>query len=451
MKKLLKILIVLIATLHQAYANDRKEQIKSTRPNIVLLFVDDMGWADLGYRNSEFYTPNIDRLKEEGMDFQRAYIATPTCSPSRASILTGKEPIRMEMPRHIGEEDEFGRNTQKYSYWKTDPVQRNSINWLPLEEVTYAERLKDYGYYNMFIGKWHLGNEPYHPVQQGFDEQYGTANFGHPANYYNPYFREPNPLKEITDKKYLTDVLTNKADDFISNYDKTKPFMLSMWYYNVHSPFIGRKDLIERYKQLGWEDSYANYGAMVTAMDESVGRIRKALKEKGIADNTVILFISDQGGFFTNYPLRGQKIGNTLGEGGARVPFIMYYPGVTSPGSICETPIQTIDVFPTLMEIASGTHYTNDRIQGKSLMPLVREEKFPERNLYFFRAYEDQYAAIISGDWKLIKYHKGPDELYNIKNDQSEINNLINVETETAKRLKEELKRWEEEAVPPIK
>ena len=172
MKKLLKILIVLIATLHLSSANDRKEQIKSTRPNIVLLFVDDLGWADLGYRNSEFYTPNIDRLKEEGMDFQRAYIATPTCSPSRASILTGKEPIRMEMPRHIGHEDKFGRNTQKYSYWKTDPVQRNSINWLPLEEVTYAERLKDYGYYNMFIGKWHLGHEPFHPVQQGFDEQY---------------------------------------------------------------------------------------------------------------------------------------------------------------------------------------------------------------------------------------------------------------------------------------
>ncbi|HEY5687191.1 MAG TPA: sulfatase [Yeosuana sp.] len=451
MKKLFKILILLIATLQLSYANDRKEQIKPKKPNIVLFFVDDMGWADLGYRNSEFYTPNIDRLKNEGMDFQRAYIATPTCSPSRASILTGKEPIRMEMPRHIAHEDEFGRNTQKYNYTKSDPVQRNSINWLPLEEVTYAERLKDYGYYNMFIGKWHLGHEPFHPIHQGFDEQYGTTNFGQPANYYAPYFREPNPLKEITGEKYLTDVLTSKADEFISNYDKDKPFMLSMWYYNVHSPHIGRKDLIERYKQLGWDDRYANYGAMVTAMDESVGRIRKALKEKGIADNTVILFISDQGGFFTNYPLRGQKIGNTLGEGGARVPFILHYPGVTSPGTICETPIQTIDVFPTLMEIASGTHYTNDLIQGKSLMPLVREEEFPERNLYFFRSYEDQYAAIISGDWKLIKYHKGPDELYNIKKDQSEINNLINVETETAKRLKEALKRWEEEAVPPIK
>ena len=227
---------------------------ENTKPNIVLFFVDDMGWADLGYRNFDFYTPNIDRLKDEGMDFQRAYIATPTCSPSRASILTGKESIRLEMPRHISHEDRFGRNTKKYNYWPGDPVQRNSINWLPLGEITYAERLKDFGYYNMFIGKWHLGHEPYHPIHQGFDEQYGATNFGHPASYYPPYFREPNPLKDITGEKYLTDVLTNKADEFIRNYNKDKPFMLSMWYYNVHSPFIGRKDFIDRYKKLGWND-----------------------------------------------------------------------------------------------------------------------------------------------------------------------------------------------------
>jgi arylsulfatase A-like enzyme len=446
MKKIASI-ILLVLTFNSGISIAQKIE----RPNIVLLFVDDLGWADLGYRNSEFFTPNIDRLKDEGMDFHRAYIATPTCSPSRASILTGKEPIRMEMPRHITHEDRFARNTKKYNYWPGDPAQRNSINWLPLEELTYAEGLRDYGYYNMFIGKWHLGHEPYHPIHQGFDEQYGTSNFGHPANYYPPYFRELNPLKEIMDEKYLTDVLTSKADEFIRNYNKDKPFMLSMWYYNVHSPHIGRKDLIDRYKKLGWEDRYANYGAMVSAMDESVGRIRRALKDKGIADNTVILFTSDQGGFFTNYPLRGQKVGNTLGEGGARVPFIFYYPGLTSPGADCETPIQTIDVFPTLMEIATGKQYTNDRIQGKSLMPLLREEDFPERNLYFFRSYEDQYAAIISGDWKLIKYHTGPNELYNIKNDQSEINNLIHVEKDIANRLEEELRLWEEEAVPPIK
>jgi len=426
-----------------------KDRSADSPPNIVLLFVDDYGWADLGFRNLEFYTPNIDQLKNEGMEFSRAYVATPTCSPSRASLLTGKEPIRLEMPRHITYEDRYGRNTQKYNYWETDPVQRNSINWLPLEEVTYAERLKEYGYYNMFIGKWHLGHEPYYPVKQGFNEQYGTSNFGHPKQYYPPYFDDPNPLPETKDE-YLTDVLTNKAEDFIRNYDKEQPFMLSMWYYNVHSPFNGRKDLIKRYKDQGWDDRYANYGAMVSAMDESVGRIREALKEKGIDKNTVVIFTSDQGGYFPNFPLRGGKIGNTLGEGGARVPFLVRYPGLTKAGETCNTPIQTIDIYPTLVEIASGSACKDEQIQGKSILPLVKGEDFPARNLYFFRSYEDQYAAIISGDWKLIKYHQGPSELYNIKEDQSEINNLVNIKTGIARNLLKQLEEWEKEAVPPI-
>ena len=423
------------------------------QPNIIVLFVDDLGWADVGYRNPEFYTPNIDKLSEEGMDFSRAYVCTPTCSPSRAAILTGKESIRLEMSRHISHEDEQGRNSKKYNYWENDPTKRNSINWLPLEEVTYAEHLKELGYYNYFIGKWHLGHEPYYPIHQGFDEQFGTSNFGHPKNYYYPFFKEPNPLKDkAKEDNYLTDILTKKAENIIKNYNKKEPFMMSMWYYNVHGPHIGRADLIERYKDLGWEDRYANYGAMVTAIDESVGRIRKALDQKGIADNTIILFTSDQGGFFTNFPLRGKKNGgNTLGEGGARVPFIVYYPGVIKSGIKCDVPIQTIDVLPTLVEITSGTKFENNQIQGKSLLPLIKGEPFTERDLFFFRSYEDQYAAIISGDWKLIKYHTGQPQLYNIKKDIGEVNNLIFVETGIAKKLETRLVEWEKKAVPEIK
>lgn len=422
------------------------------KPNIVLLFVDDYGWADVGFRNPEFYTPNIDKLHDEGMDFSRAYVCTPTCSPSRAALVTGKESIRLNMPRHITEEDEFGRNSKRWNYWPNDPVHRQSANWLPLEEVTYAERLKEYGYYNLFIGKWHLGHEPYHPIHQGFDEQYGTSNFGHPKSYYYPFLKEPNPLKdEAKPGDYLTDVLTNKAVKFIKDYDKDQPFMLSFWYYNVHGPHIGRKDLIQRYKDLGWEDRYANYGAMVTAMDESVGRIRQALEEKGIAENTVIIFTSDQGGYFTNYPLRGKKNGgNTLGEGGARVPFILYYPGFTKAGTECKVPIQTIDVYPTLVEIASGKPCPDNWIQGRSLLPLVRGEEWPDRDLFFFRSYEDQYAAIISGEWKLIKYHKGQPQLYNLEKDMSEVNNLVYVRPSIVSKLMKKLEQWEAEAVPPI-
>lgn len=423
--------------------------VAQKKPNVVVFFVDDLGWADVGYQNPEFNTPNIDQFKKEGVNFDRAYVATPTCSPSRASLLTGKEPVRLQMPRHITEEDKFGRNTKKYNYWKNDPVQMPSINWLPLDEITYAERLKEFGYYNMFIGKWHLGHEPYHPIHEGFDEQYGTSNFGHPKSYYQPFFKNLNPLKDIADDEYLTDVLTDKAVDFIKNYDKDQPFSLSVWHYGVHGPQVGRKDLIAQYKAKGWENRYAEYGAMVSAVDESLGRIRKELEEKGIADNTVILFTSDQGGYFTNFPLRGGKVGgNTLGEGGARVPFVLYYPGITKANTTCEVPIQTLDVYPTLVEIASGKECTEKQIQGKSLLPLLKGEKFEDRDLYFFRSYEDQYCSIISGDWKYIKYHTGKPQLYNIKEDKGEVRNLIYMNTAIAKKMAKRLSDWEQEAVP---
>ncbi|MDO7173161.1 sulfatase [Mariniflexile sp. AS56] len=424
--------------------------LKSKQPNIVLLFVDDWGWADIGYRNPLFETPNINQLKTESLDFNRAYIPTPTCSPSRASLLTGKEAVRMEMVRHIsGNPDE-----EKYSLWPGDPVQMPSINYLPVEEVTYAERLKEYGYYNMFIGKWHLGHEANYPDKQGFDEMYGTTNAGHPKNYYFPFFNADEDPKEflksgLKEGDYLTDVLTNGATDFIKNYDKNEPFMLSFWYYTVHGPQVGRKDLIAKYKAKGMEGKYADLGAMVETLDESVGKVRKALEEKGIADNTIIILISDQGGAFPNTPLSGgKKGGNTLGEGGARVPFMVYYPGVTKANTVTDIPVQSLDLYPTLIEIASGKKCTDDWIQGKSLMPILKGDTMEKRKLYFFRSYEDQYAAVIDGDWKLIKYHSGKFQLFNVKEDISEQNDLIDKNLEKGKELKKAIAEWEKEAVP---
>ncbi|CAM3544608.1 sulfatase [Zobellia roscoffensis] len=427
--------------------------IAQEQPNIVLLFVDDYGWADVGFRNTKFHTPNIDQLKKDGFNFERAYIATPTCSPSRASLLTGKEPVRFQMVRHIIDSKEKAAKNNvpggKYNLWPTDPVQMPSRNWLPLEEVTYAERLKEFGYYNMFIGKWHLGSEKYHPVHQGFDAQYGTGDHGHPGNYYAPFFKTGNPLPNFPEGTYLTDVLTDGAEKFIGDYNKEQPFMLSLWYYNVHGPHIGRNDWVERYEKEGLSGKDAQYAAMVSAMDESVGKVRKALDEKGIAENTVVILLSDQGGYFSNAPLSGGKTGgNTLGEGGARVPFIIKYPGVTMPGISCDVPVQSIDVFPTLVEIASGKKSKSKDIQGKSLMPLLQGKKFKERNLFFFRSYEDQYTAIMNGDWKMVKYHSGRHDLFNIKNDRSESRNLIDIEVDQAKKMKKQLKKWEKEAVP---
>lgn len=421
--------------------------IGQSQPNIVLFFVDDMGWADVNHRNEKLQTPNLDQLRQESLEFTRAYIATPTCSPSRASLLTGKEPVRFQMSRHA-----MSGNQEEFHLWKTDPVQRPSRNWLPLEEETYAEALKKEGYYNYFIGKWHLGHEPYYPVHQGFDAQYYTNEHGHPKSYYPPYFKEGNPFPNTAEDDYLTDVLTHEATRFVKEYDKKEPFMLSFWYFTVHGPHIGRKDWVEYYKAEGLEGKFAEYAAMISTMDESVGQLRQALKDKGIADNTVIIFLSDQGSYFENLPLSGGKRGgNSLGEGGARVPLYILYPDVTQANSTCDIPVQSLDIFPTLKEIASGKKYKNKAIQGKSLLPLLKNGKIKKRSLYFFRSYEDQYSAIMQGDWKLVKYHSGKYELFNLKSDISEKTNLAGMGLKQERKLKKKIRKWEAEAVPIFK
>ncbi|UZO82221.1 sulfatase [Aquimarina sp. ERC-38] len=428
----------------------REKVPQPEKPNIVLLFVDDWGWADVGYRNPVFETPNIDQFKKESMDFTRAYIPTPTCSPSRASLLTGKEAVRMQMVRHISGNPEI----EKYSLWPKDPVQMPSINYLPLEEITYAERLKEYGYYNMFLGKWHLGHRAHYPDKQGFDEMYGTTNAGHPRNYYYPFFKEEQDVlgyqnSGVKEGDYLTDDLTEKATNFIKNYDREQPFMLSFWYYTVHGPSVGRKDLLKKYQDKGLEGKYAHHAAMIEALDESVGKIRKSIKEKGIEDNTIIILLSDQGGAYTNAPLSGgKKGGNALGEGGARVLLTINYPGVTTAGSETTIPVQSIDIYPTLLEIVSGKACKDDWIQGKSLLPILKGDSIADRQLFFFRSYEDQYAAVIDGDYKLIKYHSGKFQLFNVVKDISETTNLIGTGLEIETKLKKDIATWEKEAVP---
>lgn len=441
MKRILLLVVVIIATL-KTYGQEK--------PNIVLLFVDDYGWNDIGYRNNSFNTPNLDKLKTESLDFERAYIPTPTCSPSRLSLLTGKESVRLQMVRHIHLDPK--KPDAKFALWPSDPVQMPSLNYLPLEEVTYAEKLKEFGYYNYFIGKWHLGHEGRYPTDQGFDAEFGTTDHGHPKSYYFPFFRGGDPkgfMKNYKKGDYLTDVLTDGAVDFIKEYDKKDPFMLTFWYYSVHGPSVGRKDLLKKYKAKGIEGKYADHHAMVEAMDESVGRVRKALETKGIADNTVIIVLSDQGGAYSNAPLRGgKKGGDTLAEGGARVPFMIYYPGITKANTVSHTPVQSVDVFPTLVEIASGKKCKDKQIQGVSLMPIIKGKDIKKRNLFGFRSYEDQYCSIISGDWKMIKYHSGKFQLYNVVKDRSEENNLIGTGLKIEKKLKKDLAKWEKEAVP---
>jgi arylsulfatase A-like enzyme len=285
------------------------------------------------------------------------------------------------------------------------PFLLTANNWLPLEVDTFADGLKQLGYRSAFIGKWHLGLEQYYPVHHGFDEQFGVTDYGYPRGYYPPYFPDECKTYMIAPKdKYLTDRLTDDAVSFIENQNERQPFQLSLFYYGVHSPHQGRRDLVEKLKTKGLKGSELQHAAMVGAVDESVGRIREALTRRGIADNTMILFLGDQGGPFSNKPLRGEKEGGTaLYEGGARIPFIVNWPGVVSPGSTTSEPVLTTDVFPTILDAAGGKVSDYQKLDGVSLMPLLTSKgKLNRDQIVLYRSYEDQYASIRSGKWKLI-------------------------------------------------
>lgn len=411
------------------------------RPNIVLLFVDDLGWSDLGYRNPAVVeTPQIDALARESVDFLQCYIPTPTCSPSRAALLTGKHPARLQFFRHIE-----GTPPEPFNHWRNDPAQVPSRNWLPLEEVTYAEALGELGYHNVLVGKWHLGDEKFHPTRQGFHRQIGTTNQGHPHSFYPDYFRSSDVLQDARDE-YLTDRLTDEAVNFIETHDPGRPFMLSFWYYAVHSPHIGRKDHVRHFQARGFSGAYAEYLGMIKAVDDSVGRIRAALQRRGIAENTIIILLSDQGGAFENRPLRGGKMRDTLYEGGARVPFLFHWPGVAPAGpnrSIVHSP----DLFPTLLEIAGGDPASHPGVDGVSLLPVIRSGGVLERGrpIFGYRAYEDLYASVREGDWKLLGFRSGKLELYNLAEDEGETTDLSARHPGHVARLKAMLVGWERE------
>ena len=447
MKRICFLLLMAVSVASLAQAKPLRQALD--RPNIVFFFVDDMGWADLGYRQPDvFESPNIDKLAAQGIDFTQAYIPCPTCSPSRGAILTGQHPARLKLVRHIGHNPKYVEITDdgRHNLWKTDPAQFPCVNWIDLEYTTYAEILKKHGYYNLFIGKWHLGPEEYHPIHQGFDRQIGTTDFGNPSSYYPDYFKGSDVLEQEKDR-YLTDRLTDGAVDFIANYDSDKPFMISFWYYNVHSPHIGRKDYVKHFKGKGLTGKMAHYAAQVKSVDDSVGRVRKALTDKGIDKNTIIIFLSDQGGAFDNPPFHGGKKCDTLYEGGARVPFIFHWPGVTKHGSVNNSVVQSFDLYPTLVEIAEGDTDKYKYIDGVSLLETIKENSELKRSapIYGYRAYEDLYASVREGPWKLLAYRSGLLKLYNINEDKEEKRDMAALNPEKVSALKAKLVKWEKE------
>ncbi len=439
---------------------------EAPKPNVIVILVDDLGWADIGANHPEtFYeTPNIDGMAANGLRFSQAYSAHPVCSPTRAALMTGKHPNRVQITDWIP-----GFNRDKENWPLATPEISHE---LPLEETTLAEKFKENGYQTFFVGKWHLGEEPrYWPEYQGFDRNIGGWSVGAPqlkqgqANgYYSPY---GNPrLEDGPEGEYLTERLTSESIRFIQQRGE-EPFFLYLAFYTVHTPiqaaptkhdyFLRKKENLETkpgqqaYRPEGTGQTKliqdnAAYASMVSAMDENVGRLLQALEDAGLSDNTWVVFTSDNGGLSTlftegaptaNGPLRAGK--GWCYEGGIRVPFIVQGPGISRQGSVSETPVVSMDVFPTLLSLAQIPHDAGD---GKDLSPLIlengqieREELFWHYPHYHGSAWKPG-SAIRKDHWKLIHFYEtGLSELYNLDNDPGETENLAASHPEKAASL----------------
>lgn len=433
---------------------DAKEPQNSKQPNIIILFIDDMGYNNFGFRTPSFETPNIDKLVKENVNFQYAYVPSPTSSPSRVGLLTGRHPLKVGFTRHISLNgaDPFGN--KEYTYRANDPGQRVNRRFLPLGEVTFAEALKKLGYATAHIGKWHLGERDYYPQHQGFDIVHGESSLGMPVSYFPPYFEKVK--QRDLDGEYLTDYLTRCASTVITDHNyQDSPLMLYLAHYGVHSPHHAPRERVNYYMQKGMSRTRAIYHAMVEAIDRSVEQVQLALEDAGVADNTLFIFLSDQGSYYTNHPLKGGKlVGSALYEGGARVPFFMKMPGGQANARSITNRVSSLDIFPTLIELAGADAQAYPQLDGKSLLPLIAGEKVKSRTLYFYRSYDDQPASVIDGDIKLIYSRSGRHELYDLSKDEYEIMNLINEKSykkearKLLKKMETFLSRYESRPVP---
>lgn len=439
------------------------------RPNFVFILVDDLGWTDLGCFGSSFYeTPNIDRLASEAMRFTNAYAACPVCSPTRASIMAGKYPARMDTT------DFFGAPQPGHPRNKNKPVLPAAyVDRLPLEEVTIAESLSQAGYSTFFAGKWHLGpTEDFWPENQGFDINKGGGKRGSPykpGRYFVPY---GNPRLEDGPKgEHLPDRLANETVKFIRD-NKDKPFLAYLSFYSVHTPLMSRADLKQKYtekknnlqlkakwgkegqRKVRLVQEHAVYAGMIDAMDRACGKVLDALRDLGLDDNTVVIFMSDNGGLSTseghptsNLPLRAGK--GWLYEGGIREPMMIKWPSVTKAGSICAEPVTSTDFYPTMLEMAGLQQLPQQHVDGISLAPLLRGGKSLGRKAIYWHYphYGNQGGfpggAVRMGDYKLIEnYTNDSIELYNLKKDIGEKNNLAEKLPKKTEQLKAMLEKW---------
>ena len=435
------------------------------KPNVVLILVDDLGWTDIACYGSKYYeTPNIDRLAKQGMKFNNGYAAAAICSPTRASVMTGRYPARIGITDWIRAKFQGGKipadkkNPGGFKYDK-----KNNLNvavnplWMEHDEVTIAEMLKPQGYTNCFIGKWHLGAEEWFPETQGFDYNFGGCDLGQPPSYFDPYkpskkkknsdlYKIPN-LEPRKEGEYLTDREAYEARKFIQQ-NKEKPFFMYLCNYAVHTPIQAQKHLIEKYEaKPKTNQKNAAYAAMVEAVDNCIGTIMKTLDEEGLTENTLLIFTGDNGGLLGpthNAPLRSGK--GFPFEGGIREPFIVRWPAKIKAGQVSEEPVCSIDILPTIAA-ATGAELPKAEIDGVSIMPVLEQSgNIDERALMWhfphFRGKNiPPYSIIRDKGWKMIRYYAGPvkHQLFNLYEDIGETKDLASANPEKIAMLNKKL------------
>jgi arylsulfatase A-like enzyme len=442
--------------------------VADDRPNILLIVGDDMGFADVGVNGcKDIPTPHLDALAAAGVRCTNGYDSAPYCSPTRAGLLTGRYQTRFGHEMNPGQGKASKKNAKKAdagSKEADEALETTGEDGLPVSEALMAKRFKDAGYATALVGKWHLGSAPqFRPQARGFEEFYGFLGGMH------GYFPDAKPLmlrgdESVHEKEYLTDAFGREASEFIDR-NSDKPFFLYLAFNAVHTPMDATDDRLEKFKYIK-DEKRRTYAAMMSAMDDNVGKVLDKVHDKGLDNKTLVFFISDNGGptmkgttinASRNDPFRGSK--RTTLEGGIHVPFFCRWPGHVPAGKLYDEPVIQLDILPTALAAAGIEAPASAKLDGFDLLPYFngKEVKGPHDTLYW--RFGPQ-MAIRRGDWKLVRYDPAADgnyqgvvtepKLYNLKDDLGESRDLIKAEPEKAKELQAAWDKWNELNVPPL-
>ncbi len=450
----------------------------AAQPNVIVILADDLGWSDTTlYGNTSYYqTPNVERLAKRGMTFTRAYSASPLCSPTRSALLTGQSPARtgITVPNCHVPQVVLQATTGKKAAVDQKAIQPEPVTRLKTDYRTLAETLKDAGYATAHFGKWHLGPEPFSPLQQGFDiDLPHTAGPGPAGSFVAPW-KFAN-LKEKSPGEHIEDRMAAEAVAWMEQ-QKEKPFYLNYWMFSVHAPFDAKKANIEKHRtRIDPKDAQRSptYAAMIQSMDDAIGTLLDALDRLKLADNTIIIFTADNGGNMyneidgttptSNRPLRGGKA--TMFEGGTRVPGVIVWPGVAPAGSRSDTIIQSEDYYPTLLEGLALNHADGQRFDGSSILPALKGDALADKAVFQYFPHNpgvpDWLPPAVSvhrDDWKLIRIFHGGEQgahrhlLFNLRDDLGEKNNLAAQKPELVTELDALIEKFlaDTKAVVPV-